>query len=304
LHEWLEGSIGRVVRRRQYDAALLDRVRDRGIAVRDGVAFRSMTRHHDGVRIETSAGELHARAVVGADGMGSAVRRSLGIPRGPYHAQAIEVDTPWDGGDMPSNTLHFDVCDRDNPGYAWDFPTVVDGRSMVCRGIYQLSRGVAGPNRRDIGRLLSERLSARGIIADRPFKRFSERGLSLYQPTAADRALLLGEAAGIDPVLGEGIPQAILYGRVGGDYLARCWRTEQWHFRDYRRVLRASRVGIDLRVRAAVLRLVYGRSRPFTERWVTRSRHLASAGMHYFAGRRVPRTKLVGMVADIARCLR
>ena len=302
LIERLPRPIGRVVRRAQYDAALLDQVRERGIQVREGVTLLDLRRRARGVALETSAGALTCAALVGADGVGSAVRRSLGMPRGPYHAQAVEVDTDVVASDLERDLLHFDITDRACSGYAWDFPTVVDGRAMVCRGVYQLTRGVDARRDHDVDALLRRRLSTLGIDpTGLRFKRFAERGLPLFQPAAVERVLLAGEAAGIDPVLGEGIAQAILYGRAAGDYLATCWRRHDYRFGDYRKVLRRSRVGWDLRVRAGLVLPVYGWPRPLTERWVTRSRDLAHAGMAYFAGEPVDRQLLRGAALDLGR---
>jgi flavin-dependent dehydrogenase len=171
---------------------------------------------------------------------------------------------------------------------------------MMCRGVYQLTRGSSAERGRDVGQLLANRLAALGIDTDRlRFRRFSERGLSLHQPTGFDRALLVGEAAGIDPVLGEGIAQAILYGQVAGPFLARAAEQGDWTMRDFGKTLRRSRVGLDLRIRAAATPLVYGRLRPSVERWVARSTALARAGMAYFAGRRVPRLALLRAAVDI-----
>lgn len=195
--------------------------------------------------------------------------------------------------------IHFDVSDRGYTGYAWDFPTTVDGRTLVCRGVYRLTRGAGTGAGADVDALLRGRLAERGIDPARVrFRRFAERGLGLYQPLSADRVLLVGEAAGIDPLLGEGIAQAILHGQTAGAYLARCWRTDRWRFADYRRHVRAARVGLDLRVRAAATPLAYGPLRPFVERWVTGSRGLARALMSYFAGRRVASRHLVRAGVD------
>jgi len=296
-------GIGRVVRRRAYDAALIDRVRGAGVGVRDGVAVTGLKRSARGVRLHTSEGEILAAAVVGADGVGSKMRRLLGVRRGPYHAQAIEVDTPLRHGDPPPDDLHFDVVDPSYPGYAWDFPTLHEGRLMMCRGVYQVTRG-AGPPGRDVGETLRDRLVARGFDPEAfAVRRFAERGLSLHQPVAFDRALLVGEAAGIDPVLGEGIAQAILYGAVAGPYLAEASRRGDWTMRGFPAVLRRSRVGVDLRIRAPMTRVFYGRTRSVTERWISRSTALGRAGMAYFAGRRVPRLALARAAVDLVASL-
>ena len=291
-------AIGRVVRRRAFDAALLNEVRARGVAVRDGVGVRGIVRRARGVTLHTDAGAVTAQAVIGADGVGSVVRRSLGWPRGAYYAQAIEIDTHAASSDPPRDVLSFDVSDRALPGYAWDFPTRVDGRDRVCRGIYMLTQGVDRPTVDIRARLLS-RLSEIGAEPAGPLKRFAERGLSLYEPLAADRVLLVGEAAGIDPVLGEGIPQAILYAQAAAAYLARCVADGDFRFGGYRRAMRAARIGTDLRIRTPATHLVYGRMRPVIERWVTSSTALARAGMAYFAGERVPRGDLARAAVDL-----
>jgi menaquinone-9 beta-reductase len=295
-----DDRIGAVVRRRSYDAALVDAVRERGITVRDGVALEQVTVGASGVRLDTSAGVVLAAAVVGADGVTSRVRRALGLPRGPFHAQAVEVDTAWTSDDPDSDTLHFDVSDRSYPGYAWDFPTLIDGELMVCRGVYQLTRGAGAERGGDVGAILKQRLQTRGLDTDaRPMRRFSERGLSLYQPISFDRVLLVGEAAGIDPVLGEGIAQAILYGRAAGRFLADSAARGDWSMRGYKQRIWADRVGFDLRIRAAATPLVYGATRPWIERWMSRSRALADGGMAYFAGRHVPRRSLARAGLDL-----
>lgn len=306
----IEG-IGRVVRRVEFDHALAMTARARGIAVREGARVTGVERDARGVRVSGSFGELRARALVGADGVGSFVRRALGVPRGRYQAQVVEVDTREVAGDGPRDVLHFDLEDATLHGYAWDFPTIVDGRALVCRGIYELAETAIegrdeerGEDTMDLGERLRRRLARQGIAMDGlRIKRFSERGLSLHEPLARPRALLVGEAAGIDPVLGEGIAQALFYGAVAGPYLSGCLARDELGFEGWPEALRRSRVGLDLRVRTLGLPLVYGRGRPFLERFVIGSPALALAGMRYFAGERVPRAALSQSVLDAGRAL-
>ncbi len=303
LVEERQRPIGRVVRRIEFDAALLDAVRNRGIEVRCGVAFQALRHSADGLLLSTSAGDLRAAAVVGADGVGSAVRRQLGLPRGRYYAQAVEVDTAALETERVDNLLRFDLSDASFPGYCWDFPTLIDGQRGFCRGMYQLTSGLEPdlPNQGDLGARLAQRLRDRGLDPEGlQLRRFAERGLSLREPCAARRALLVGEAAGIDPVLGEGITQAIGQGKVAGTYLAQC---DDYQFADYRQALGDSRVGLDLRIRARALGFVYGKRRPVAEHWVSHSHSLARAGMSYFAGERVSRWQLAAAAGDLARSI-
>lgn len=305
--------IGRVVRRREFDAALLDEMRERGVDVRTGVALEGFERRGKTLVVATSAGILTTRVLVGADGVGSRVRRALGLGRGALYAQAVEVDTRWCDADTSeldmsgpdADTLWFDLRDRRYPGYGWTFPTVVGGESLACRGVYAVTHGLTCVNQRfeDVATTLSGELSRVGLDAIAPdrFKRFAERGLAAHEPTAKDGVLLVGEAAGIDPVLGEGIAQAILYGKAAGPYLARALERGDVAFGDWPRAFARSRIGVDLVARRLALPLVYGTARPQIERLVTSSSALARAGLCYFAGERVPRLELVRAALDGVR---
>lgn len=299
------GPIGRVIRRIEFDHAFADEARARGVSIVEGARVQRVEVGEDGVRLHGTMGEIRARAVIGADGVGSFVRRAIGAPRGRWRAQVIEVDTPAIEGDPARDLLHFDLGDPALRGYAWDFPTLVEGRALMCRGLYELTGDDAAEGDGiDLGARLTARLVRQGIDpAGLRFKRFSERGLAQHEPLARPRALLVGEAAGIDPVLGEGIAQAILYGAAAGPYLAGCLDRGDLSFRDWPAALRRSRVGLDLRVRELATPWVYDRMRPELERWTARSRDLALTGVRYFAGERVERRQVARAVIDLGRAL-
>lgn len=296
--------IGRVVRRIEFDAALADQVRERNIPLRDGVKVESIVVEPHAVRVSTSEGELRARVIVGADGVGSLVRRAAGFPRGTYMAQAMEVDTGFSVVDGPRDVLHFDLEDPGLAGYAWDFPTLVRGQSMVCRGLYEV-RGPGIPERSEHGAgvaaKLQQRNDALGVSSScHAVRRFAERGISFAEALSRSRVLLVGEAAGIDPVLGEGIAQAILYGSVAGPYVAECLARNDISFASWKERLRSTRLGLDLAARSRAARYVYGSARALMEQYVTRSRAIVEAGMHWFAGERIPRRKLLRAGVDLA----
>jgi flavin-dependent dehydrogenase len=190
------------------------------------------------------------------------------LPFGRIRAQVAEVDTePVSRDDPARELLHFDLSLRDFPGYAWDFPTIAGGESLVCRGVYVLSardprkknnnKAPSAPER-DVKEILRARLRSLGLDLDRyRLKRFAERGFEPSIDLSRPGALLAGEAAGIDPMLGEGIPQAIEYGALAGRYLADQFARGDFTFRGWTDHVRASRLGRDLRVRAAFLERYY-----------------------------------------------
>jgi flavin-dependent dehydrogenase len=279
--------IGRVVRRIEFDHALAEAARSRGVEVRDGVRVRQVSDHPDGGGVvRTDAGDLRARVVVGCDGVSSVVRKSLEVGAGSLRAQVVEVDTEPTATDRDRSLLHFDSRDRRLSGYAWDFPTLVDGASLVCRGVYRLRFGEHHDAGIDVGQALDERLRGMGLDPTRyKTKRYAERGYDPSAPIAAGSRMLVGEAAGIDPVTGEGIAQAIEYGAMAGAFLARVLdgggsrlEVESWGHEVSR-----SRLAWDLRMRIRAMRLFYGPHRSHVERCLTESPDAIFVGCQHFA---------------------
>jgi flavin-dependent dehydrogenase len=280
------GRIGRVVRRMEFDHALVRILQARGVQVLEGVRVTALTSGADAAHLDTSAGAFRARAVVGADGVGSIVRRSLGLPFGGLHAQVAEVDTLPVPGDPPRDVLHFDASNRSLIGYAWDFPTLVGGEALVSRGVYVL--GLGRTPAADATQLLAERLRERGLdLRDYRVKRFSERGFEAHRPLASNRILLVGEAAGIDPIFGEGIAQAIGYGKLAGNYLAAKLGGGNLRFDDWTRHAALSALGIDLTTRGVLVSGFYGKLRPVVERLLLAIPDTMHLTMSVFAGRSI-----------------
>ena len=74
------GKPVRVIRRDDFDASLVAQARDRGIEVREGAPLAGFTVDRDGVDVGVGQGggeRLRARVLVGADGVGSRVRKHL-----------------------------------------------------------------------------------------------------------------------------------------------------------------------------------------------------------------------------------
>jgi menaquinone-9 beta-reductase len=279
--------LGQVIRRMDFDASLAGTVRARGVLVLEATRVEAITALDHGARIDTSRGAIHASIVVGADGVGSRVRRAMGIPTGDLRAQVLEVDTERLPGE-PDDLLRFDASERDFSGYYWDFPTPVAGRTLVSRGVYHLTRELGI----DLEARLGARLARLGLdLARCTKKRFAERGFELPTNLASGHLLLLGEAAGIDPITGEGIAQAIEYGVLLGAFLpaviAGRRPLEAWT-----EVVHQSRLGRDLRARTALVETFFGADRPAIERLFIAHPAVLRAGCRHFAGLPQQRTDL------------
>jgi flavin-dependent dehydrogenase len=286
-----EPGLGVVVRRIEFDHALAKQVTARGIEVRDGCGVEQITITDEHVLVTTETGELYrARAIVGADGVSGVVRRQAGFPRGELRAQVVELDTEAVAQDQPRDTVVFDFDRQDLNGYAWDFPTLVNGAPLVCRGAYVLRH--LGPD--DARARIGAYLAARGLDAKNyRLKQFAERGFEPGVEISARRVILVGEAAGIDIATGEGIGQAIEYGAVAGPYLARAFAKDKLVFSSWRNTVESHHLGWQMRIRHACYRLFYSRRRATIERMMPRMKSLFPVAVQDFAG--VPMSKLAIM---------
>jgi flavin-dependent dehydrogenase len=279
---------GVVVRRVEFDHALARQALARGIEVREATPVTGIAIEEDHVRVETETGDvLRARAIVGADGVGGITRRLTGFPRGMLRAQVVELDTDASPLDLPRDTIVFDFGVHDLHGYAWDFPTLVGGRELVCRGAYVIHNlGHDSPKAR-----IDAYLRERGLhLGDYKLKQFAERGFEPGAEIARPRVLLAGEAAGIDIATGEGIAQAIEYGALAGAYLARAFERDNLLFSTWRHAVETNHIGRQLRIRHLCYRAFYGRHRPTIERVMPRLPALFRVAIQDFAG--VPLSKL------------
>jgi flavin-dependent dehydrogenase len=197
----------------------------------------------------------------------------------------------------------FDFEDLALRGYAWDFPTLVRGEPLVCRGVYVLHDG----RKHDPGEprtKVAGYLAARGLAIEQfTLKQFAEQGFEPRAEIARPRVLLAGEAAGIDIATGEGIGQAIEYGSVAGPYLSRALARDDLGFADWRQTIEKHHLGIQLAIRYGAYRAFYSSRRASISRLVPKITHLVRVGVEDFAG--VPLSKLavvrgVGQLAAAA----
>ncbi|MEE6256967.1 geranylgeranyl reductase family protein [Plantactinospora sonchi] len=157
-------------------------------------------------------GLVAARAVVGADGAGSVVRRALGHGANPdgHLALAIRGYAPAAAGPVEQRIV---TSARHWPGYAWVFP-IGDGRANIGYGEVLAGR----PLRRD---QLLERLAALLPEIDTAAAtglRAHHLPLSTRRPVPGrGRIVLAGDALSlINPFTGEGIFYAVLSGSLAG----------------------------------------------------------------------------------------
>lgn len=251
-----------VTRRPEFDFWLAERARGRGVPLRERSQVCALRRVDGAIEVITQDETYRARVIVGADGSKGIVRRWLGFrePRSRV-ARLLEVLTPATG-DEPEYTaglarFDFGPARDDVQGYYWDFPSLVNGRPFMNRGIYD---GRVAPYRpkADLPEELSAEVRSRFVDADS--LHLEGHPIHWFSPTnrfSTDRVLLVGDAAGAEPLFGEGIGIALGYGRVAAAALNDAFDQGRWTFNDYRRRLLASPLGGYLMRRWLTASVVY-----------------------------------------------
>jgi flavin-dependent dehydrogenase len=281
-----DGELARIVRRDAFDHSLVVACRARGIDVREGEKVVALRREADGVRIETDRGCYHARAVIGADGSGSAVRRVLIAGGRQCIGKAVMADVPvaavdWNGFRESRYDFSFVPVRERLRGYVWAFPCLIDGTPHVNVGVYSVEAEGTGPQ---LMRLLQARLDAMGAPASVPVKSFPIRWYGKGVHVAAPHVLLAGDAAGVDPLMGEGISFAFEYGRRAAAAAMRASASHDFSFADYERDVSTSWMGRKLHRLGTAVHLFYGPTWRLCFPLVARSRRAREIGVRWYNG--------------------
>jgi menaquinone-9 beta-reductase len=216
--------------RSSLDPALLALAEAAGAEVRRGVVVRSVVAGEPArIVVESAAGraDLHARVVVGADGLRSTVARSLGVARPPRLGGRIGLS--WHVTDDPADPPR-DARMVVLPGGAYC------GIAPVPGGRVNMGIVLAGHDRREaLATRGAAEVGASVLEQIPPLPGVQERW-RLGQPTdlvagamplgtrAARRAgpgwLLVGDAAGfLDPFTGEGLHRALVSARLAAEVI-------------------------------------------------------------------------------------
>jgi geranylgeranyl reductase family protein len=219
------GQYAVVARRHELDAAFLDLARAAGLKVLDGQAL-----HHAELRADRAvvgidgSDDLHARYVIGADGMWSPLRKLLGAHEPGYRGEWQAFRQYFEGvSDEAARKLVIWFEPDILPGYAWSFP-LGDGRANVGFGVIRASEAIrhSRADVRDMKHLWPELLArshVREVLGPDARPEGPHRAWPI--PARVDRtrlsrgrALWVGDAASaVDPMSGEGIAQALETGR-------------------------------------------------------------------------------------------
>lgn len=206
-----------LVRRDRFDALLVEKAIQAGVRFQDGTAFRKLTGTPGDLKIETSRESFRSRVIVGADGVGSRVRKALGCT-GPNRSMfALEATVRPRGG--PAGNRFQSRIDFDFhhtwAGYGWVFPK----RRHLSVGIFSPHSRPGSMKPAFYGYLRAKGLADADLAGLRghPIPWTASPTFHLSD----GRGLLVGDAAGLcDPVSGEGIYAALCQARFAAESIS------------------------------------------------------------------------------------
>lgn len=258
----------RIVRRDEFDQWLVHKAEAVGVQVRQGEAVRDVSTHADYVEVKTSKKVIHAKVLVAADGSRSTVRQKLKWDDESRVARLLEILTPEDAIKEVEFRDRIAVFDFSRAtyglqGYYWDFPSLVKGQPFMNRGLFD-SRSRPDRPKADLVMELRNALDTRDRKLDdyklkgHPIRWFDRNGRF-----STPRVILAGDAAGVDPLFGEGISFALGYGDVAADAIIDAFEQQDFQFSDYRkRVLNHSLLK-QLPTRTRLARMAYALKHPW-----------------------------------------
>ena len=252
----------RVVERSMFDDWLCRKGERQGLQLRQREAVLDLIPSEDGIDVITEHNTFRAKVVIAADGSNSLARKKFGFRHSGTKARLLEVLTS--GSEQEASAFQdgiavFDFSPMSSgvQGYYWDFPSLVRGTPRMNRGIFD-SGIVRNPQRAGLKKALHEALQKRGCDLEKlTLKGFPIQCFDSSAEFAKERVLLAGDAAGADPLFGEGISFALAYGKVASDAVNAAFRRQDFHFQEYRRAILADPILRQLRARRKVARLAY-----------------------------------------------
>lgn len=290
-----DDPIFQVVRRDEFDHWLVQCGQQRGLTVRQGEAVKEVIPQPDFVEVVTERTTFHAQVVVAADGSRSVVRQKLKWADRGGLARLLEVLTPEVAEkqvEFREGVAIFDFSGMATglQGYYWDFPSLIQGRPFMNRGVFD-SR--ARPERPHVAlkELLRQALAQRSRdLADYELKGHPIHWFDPAGRFAQPRILLAGDAAGVDPLLGEGIAFALAYGAVAAAAIVDAFARQDFSFTTYRQRILTHPLLSQLSVRAKLARITYRLKYPRLIHWAWSKANLLIGCLAWYNPAHVPVT--------------
>jgi menaquinone-9 beta-reductase len=283
-----------VIRRDQFDARLARAAKEAGLEIIDECRVWEVDQSNGSVRVRTERATFETPVLVGADGSGSRVRASVFGGEKKSIGRALMIDLPVD----PERTrefaeqrylFDFKCVTAGISGYAWSFPCLIGNRPHLNVGIYDQHPPHTGSSKKsplpDRLREAFPELHLEGFETHAMnFKAFPIRWFNPRNRFAIDRVMLAGDAAGVDPLMGEGISCAFEHGKLAASCIGELLAGDRGALAKYDVALHHGAVGKKLGKLAFAARHFYGPHHRLYFRLAGLSKMAQAIGVDWYNG--------------------
>jgi flavin-dependent dehydrogenase len=287
-----------VIRRDVFDSMLARAATDAGVEIIQRDRVLDVVHDADGVRVSTERGIFETQILVGADGSGSRVRRSVFGAGKETIGRALMTDVAVDPERTPEfieqrYRFDFRCVSGGINGYSWSFPCLIGGAPHLNVGIYDQRAHEFTEKSGEQARMIAELVAAFPELPLDGLARhatrwhsFPIRWFNARDSYARGRVILAGDAAGVDPLMGEGISCAFEHGKLGANAIGKFLDGNGDALRAYDRALHTGTVGKKLRKLAFAARHFYGPRHKLFFRIASISRRAQEFGVDWYNGAR------------------
>jgi menaquinone-9 beta-reductase len=284
-----------VIRRDQFDAWLARKATEAGLELIEQCRVTGVEQTGDSVRVATERGIFEAAVLIGADGSGSRVRSAVFGPGRGKTGRALMADVAVDperAAEFVEQRYRFDFrcVEAGIAGYAWSFPCLIGGQPHLNVGIYDQrprgpARAVSVAGMREQLHASFPALGLDGRPGRAPnFKAFPIRWFDAAASFARGRVILAGDAAGVDPLMGEGISCAFEHGKLAAKAIARLLSGDAGALTGYDAELHHGAIGRKMRRLESAARRFYGPRHRLYFRLAAMNRSAREVGVDWYNG--------------------
>jgi flavin-dependent dehydrogenase len=200
--------------------------------------------------------------IVGADGTTGPVSQTIkGIHAPRRISRTLETWSPVTLTSplfsQQSARFDFDFLSQNLQGYYWEFPSIVQGEIGHNHGVYD-SRLAKTRSRSDLPAVLKR--AASPVLSQERLENFQGAPIHWFNPAnkiADHRVILVGDAAGVEVLFGEGISPALYYGKIAARAITAAFQEQDFEFSAYRQQIMTSRLGWYLFIRWLLASYLY-----------------------------------------------